>query len=201
MQQPMIAPMEPTSLSLLDRLRRQPTHDDWTRLVALYQPFVERFIRLDATMADDAADICQNVLRKLVENIPDFRRERDGSFRAWLRTITVNEVNYYWRRRYRDADLGFGDHSALAEALQDPRSELSRQWDREHASHVLQRLQELVAPEFSLNSWRAFRMRVFEEKSTAEVAEALGISKNAVDIAKSRVLARLRDEAAGLIGD
>jgi DNA-directed RNA polymerase specialized sigma24 family protein len=44
-------------------------------------------------------------------------------------------------------------------------------------------------------------MRVFDELPTAEVAGRLQISANAVDIAKSRVLARLRAEAAGLIDD
>ena len=193
--------MESTSLSLLERLRQRPVQDDWTRLVALYQPFIERFIRLDAALADDSEDICQEVLRKLVEHLPQFRRERNGSFRAWLKTVTVNEVNYYWRRRCRNAERLQSDRSLLADALQDPRSELSQQWDREHANHVLEKLQELVAPEFSPISWQAFRMRVFEEKPTGEVAAALGISKNAVDIAKSRVLARLREEAVGLIGD
>ena len=94
--------MELTSLSLLDRLRRQPAQDDWTRLVAIYKPFVERFIRLDSALAADADDICQEVLRKLVEHLPRFKRQRDGSFRAWLKTVTVNEVNHFWRRNARD---------------------------------------------------------------------------------------------------
>lgn len=197
----MIAPMDPTSLSLLDRLRRRPVNDDWTRLVALYQPFIERFIRLDAALEADAEDICQEVMRKLVEHLPQFERRRDGSFRAWLKTITSNEVNHYWRRRCRDAIRNGDDGSVWAEALQDPHSELSQEWDREHANHVLKRLLELVAPEFSPSSWQAFHMRVFQERPTAEVAAALGISENAVDIAKSRVLARLREEADGLIGE
>lgn len=193
--------MEPTSLSLLERLRTKPIQDDWTRLVALYQPFIERFIRLDAKLSADAEDVCQEVLRKLVEHLPRFQRQRDGAFRAWLKTITVNEVNYYWRRRLRDANRMHGDGPLLVDALQDSRSELSRQWDREHTNHVLGRLQEMVAAEFSATTWQAFRMRVFDQRSTNDVAAELGISRNAVDIAKSRVLARLREEAAEMIDD
>jgi RNA polymerase sigma-70 factor (ECF subfamily) len=40
---------------------------------------------------------------------------------------------------------------------------------------------------------------VLEGLSTQEVAERLGASANAVRIAKSRVLARFRQEIAGLI--
>jgi RNA polymerase sigma-70 factor (ECF subfamily) len=193
--------MELTSLSLLDRLQHKPLEADWTRLVALYQPFIVRFIRFDARVAHDAEDICQEVLRKVVEHLPRFHRVRDGSFRAWLRTITVNEVNHYWRQRYRGKSLGGEAAGRVLEALADPGNHLSRQWDHEHGNHVLLRLQELIEPEFSPETWQAFRMRVFEERSTDDVARSLGMSRNAVDIAKSRVLARLRKESAGFIED
>ena len=45
-----------------------------------------------------------------------------------------------------------------------------------------------------------FRRFVLEEKPAAEVATALGTTPNAVFIAKSRVLTRLREEADGIIG-
>ena len=89
----------------------------------------------------------------------------------------------------------------LVDALQDPHNELSQRWDREHTNHLLAHLQDLIADEFSPQTWQAFRMRVFEEKSTGEVAAVLGLSKNAVDIAKSRVLKRLRQESQHLIDD
>jgi RNA polymerase sigma-70 factor, ECF subfamily len=40
---------------------------------------------------------------------------------------------------------------------------------------------------------------VLEERPAADVAESLGLSVNAVLIAKSRVLRRLRQEGRGLI--
>ncbi len=189
----------PTSVSLLERLGQHPLQEDWTRFVALYQPFIERFIRLDLTLAPDAEDICQEVMKKLVEHLPQFRRQRDGSFRTWLKTITANEVNYFWRKRLRRPSMGGGQDGLALDKLHDPTNELSQWWDREHGGHILRTLQELVAPEFATSTWNAFRLRVAEGKSTAEVASILGISPNAVDIAKSRVLARLRQEAAGLI--
>jgi hypothetical protein len=96
-----MAGMEPTSISLLDRLRQLPFCDDCTRLVALYRPFVQRFIWLDPALSADADDICQEMMAKLVEHLPQVRREHCGSFRTWLKTITINEVNYFWRRRQR----------------------------------------------------------------------------------------------------
>ena len=40
--------MDLTSVSLLGRLQEKSQHDNWSRFVAVYTPFIERFIRLDA---------------------------------------------------------------------------------------------------------------------------------------------------------
>lgn len=193
--------MQSTSVTLLARLQEDPQFEDWDRFVQLYHPFVRRFIRLDPAMASDAEDICQEVMKKVVRKVPQFQRQRDGSFRAWLKTVTVNEVNLFWRRARGAGRLAGQDGQSVLEALQDPTHELSQMWDREHAAHILQKLQELVEPEFSDTSWAAFRMRVLEEKPTAQVAAELGISKNSVDIAKSRILGRLRREASGFLDE
>jgi RNA polymerase sigma-70 factor, ECF subfamily len=191
--------MGPTSLSLLDRLQQQRHQEDWTRFVEIYEPFIRRLIRMDAKFAADADDVCQEVMRKIISHLSRFRREREGSFRCWLKTITVNEVNAYWRHKARERRAGVGTDNLMIESLADPQNSLSEEWDREHGRHVLRRIQELIEPEFSRTTWRAFELRVLEGRATADVAATLQISRNAVDIAKSRVLARLRRESAGFL--
>jgi len=191
--------MDLTSLSLLGRLQEKSQHDDWSRFVVIYKPFIERFIRLDATLAADAEDICQEVLAKVARHLPGFRRQRDGSFRTWLKTLTANQVSLFWRKRQSQQKIGKSGAQPLLEGLSDPQNELSLAWDREYDHYLICRLQAIVRSEFSATTWRAFTLRVLEEKTSAEVAADLGLSKNAVDIAKSRVLSRLRQEAAGLL--
>jgi RNA polymerase sigma-70 factor (ECF subfamily) len=191
--------MDLTSVSLLGRLQEKSQHDDWSRFVGIYRPFVERFIRLDAALAADADDICQEVFAKVAQHLPAFRRQRDGSFRTWLRTLTANQVSLFWRKRQSQQKVGKAGAQPLVEALSDPHHDLSLAWDREYNHYLLCRLQAIVRPEFSETTWRAFTLRVLDEQTTAEVAAELGLSKNAVDIAKSRVLSRLRQEAAGLL--
>ncbi len=193
--------MQGTSVTLLGRLRECPVAADWVRLVALYQPFVARFIRLDPALVADADDISQDVMAKIVEHLPQFERQRDGSFRNWLKTITINQVRLYWRQRLQHRRVNLEPNRLLCDALADPTNELCQLWEAEYRGSIVRRLQDLVEPEFSPTTWRAFRMRVAEGRTTEEVAAVLGISRNAVDIAKSRVLARLRREAAGLIED
>jgi RNA polymerase sigma-70 factor (ECF subfamily) len=132
----------------------------------------------------------------LVRELPRFQRRRSGSFRRWLRTITVRRLAAHWRSR-KDQPRPIGA-SPLAQ-LTDPHSELSRRWDAEHDRHVLRRLMDLVAPQFEPATLAAFRRIAFDEVAPAQVAEELGLSLNAVLLAKSRVLNRLRQEAEGLI--
>jgi len=57
-----------------------------------------------------------------------------------------------------------------------------------------------VRPEFSAARWRAFCRVALDGVPPRVAAGELGMSVNAVLIAKSRVLARLRQEARGLVG-
>ena len=110
--------------------------------------------------------------------------------------------------RLRDADLA-GDlkQDVMIEALcalrksqiQDPESELNRQWDQEHDRYVLRCLLDLMEQEFEPSTIQAFRRLALEEASGAEVAEELGLSVAAVYVAKSRVLHKIRQHGAGLI--
>ena len=76
----------------------------------------------------------------------------------------------------------------LLDRLQDPASELSRQWDREHDEYVTRCALRMIEPEFKPKTWMAFHRLMFDECEPESVAAELGLSVNAVLIAKSRVL-------------
>jgi RNA polymerase sigma-70 factor (ECF subfamily) len=58
---------------------------------------------------------------------------------------------------------------------------------------------ELMRDEFQPTTWRACWEHAFRQRPAAEVAAELGISENAVYIAKLRVVRRLRQELQGLL--
>jgi RNA polymerase sigma-70 factor (ECF subfamily) len=190
--------MDETPVSLLERLRRQPgDQPSWARLEVLYAPLVRRWLGQQRTPEADVDDLSQEVLLALSQGLKDFEHNgRAGAFRVWVRTITAHRLRAYWRSRKAGPLNGLDDQLAL---LEDPQSEAGRAWDREHDEHVARKLLELIEPEFAPTTWRSFRLLVLEERPTAEVAAAVGLSVNAVLIAKSRVLRRLRQEGKGLI--
>jgi RNA polymerase sigma-70 factor, ECF subfamily len=182
-----------TSASLLDQARGRKAAA-WDRLVALYTPLLDAWLTTAGLQLADREDLAQRVLEILVRQLPDFEHNgRPGAFRAWLRGITINLLREFWRSR-PEPDLG-----SRLDQLSDPDADLSRLWDDQHDQHVLHVLMRLVRPEFTDATWQAFRRLALDGAPASVVAGELGLSINAVLIAKSRVLTRLRQEAAGLV--
>jgi RNA polymerase sigma-70 factor (ECF subfamily) len=182
-----------TSASLLDQARGHRA-DAWNRLVALYTPLLEAWLTSAGLQPADREDLTQRVMEILVRQLPHFEHNgRPGAFRAWLRGITVNLLREFWRTRPAP------QAEEMLEQLSDPDAGASRLWDEQHDRHVLHALMDLVRPEFTPATWQAFRRLALDGAPARTVAAELGLSVNAVLIAKSRVLSRLRQEARGLV--
>jgi RNA polymerase sigma-70 factor (ECF subfamily) len=192
--------MPETSVSLLERLRLYPDPPSWQRLVDLYTPLIRSWLQRHGVQSADADDLVQEVMGVLIRELPGFEHDRrTGAFRRWLRGITVNRLRVFWRsRRAQEIVVGGTDFGLVLSQLEDPESGMSRDWDLEHDRHVARRLLEVIEPEFEPTTWQAFRLLVMEGKPTGVVAAEVGVSTNAVRIAKSRVLSRLRQEMQGL---
>lgn len=193
--------MTSTPVSLLKRLRvAKPDDAEWRRLHDIYLPLVRLWLGRVPGLGDESSDLAQEVLIVVVRELPRFDRQREGSFRAWLRQVTVNRARAFSRQRRPRPASAIDDQSEIFLAkLQDPASELTKQWDREHDEHVLRKLLATTEPCFTAKTWRAFLGLAIEGQPASKVAAELGLTENAVLIAKSRVLKKLRDEAAELL--
>ncbi len=91
---------QPTSLSLLERLRDEPQTTDWRRFMEVYEPLLRSWLRRNAIINDDSDDLVQNIMAVVVRRLAEFDHNgRPGAFRTWLRTITFNCVKEHWRGR------------------------------------------------------------------------------------------------------
>jgi RNA polymerase sigma-70 factor (ECF subfamily) len=191
--------VDTTSASLLERLRiAGPGAPDWRQLHDLYLPLIRAWLT-QAGLAAEADDLAQEVLVVVVRELPTFRRQRDGSFRTWLRRVTVNRVRTWRQGRNRRPVAGLDVTDQFLGQLEDPGSHLSAQWDLEHDRHVFGKLLAAVRNSCEPATWEAFCLFAIEGLSAAETAVRTGLTENAVMLAKSRLLRRLRQEAAGLI--
>jgi RNA polymerase sigma-70 factor (ECF subfamily) len=188
-------PSPDTSLSLLDRLADLGDADAWDRLLRLYSSLLHAWLHSAGLQHADCDDVSQRILAVLVRQMPRFEHSgRSGAFRAWLRGIATNVLREFWRDR---PAAGSG---SMLDQLSDPASSLSRCWDDEHDRHVLHELMKRVRPEFAEATWQAFHRIALDGIPARAAAAELGTTVNAVLISKSRVLARLRQEAGNLLG-
>lgn len=185
--------MHTTPASLLDRLRRPAEQAAWGRFVRLYTPLLYHWARRAGLRGADAADLVQDVLTLLVRKLPEFVYDRDRSFRAWLRTVTLNT----WRAQRRRAALPAAAPPPDLDEVPGP-DVMAAFEEAEYRAQVVRRALDVLRPEFPPHTWQAFSEYVLAGRDAADVAAELGARPGAVYLAKSRVLARLRQELAGL---
>lgn len=196
---------EHTSLSLLDRLREVDASSkrqaDWRRFLDIYEPLLRSWAKRQRMEAADADDLVQSVMTVVVRRLADFQHNgRIGAFRTWLRTITFHCVQEFWRARAASpAGVGGSDVQMLLAELEDPDSPTSHMWDQEHDRHVMHMLLQQLRDSFDTRTWQAFEQFALLNRPAADVAKELNMTTNAVFIAKSRVLTRLKRESAELL--
>jgi RNA polymerase sigma-70 factor (ECF subfamily) len=183
---------ERTSSTLLERAQAGD-QESCGLLWRIYGPLVRKKY-LAIVPAQDRDDLCQEVFLTLFEHINEFHKtHHDGPcFRPWLKEITFNKVGNYLKRKHRDRlTVSNFQLDALAPgvfhcqddsdaAREDEQIEVARAAFEEAVSQVERRTEE------------AARRVVLETEPVAVVARDLGMTHNAVYIARSRVLARIR---------
>jgi RNA polymerase sigma-70 factor (ECF subfamily) len=192
--------MHETRQSLL--LRAQTGEENaWKDLTGLYRPLILGWLNRQGVPPCDLDDLSQDILLTVVKHLPTFQHSGNrGAFRSWLRTIVCSRTADYWRALdSRGRQAGGSSAAAALQQVEDPDSDLNRQWDEEHDHYVLDCLLDLVEEEFEPATLQAFRRLALDGAAGTAVADELGMSIAAVYGAKSRVLQRIRQEAAGLI--
>jgi RNA polymerase sigma-70 factor (ECF subfamily) len=187
--------MTRTPSSLLERLRQPFEPEAWERFVSLYTPLIYLWGQRAGLQEEDAADLVQEVFVTLLEVLPTFDYDRHRSFRGWLRTIALNKWRNgrkRWEERMVRSQGGNGIAAAGA-------NELEALWEAEYQRHLATRALSIMRADFQETTWKACWETVVAGRSVAEVAAELGLTVGAVSAARFRVLARLREELAGLL--
>jgi len=189
--------LDSTNVSLLERLKSPVDQKAWSRFVDLYTPLIYCWARQIGARESDAADLVQEVFGLLVQKMPEFAYDPHKKFRAWLRTVTLNKWRDRCRREAaRPNEVHSDDSLNRAEAVGDD-------WlgETEYRQQLVARAMQLMQSEFQPTTWKACWEFVVVGRSAAEISRELGISENAVHLAKGRVLRRLRKELHGLFDD
>jgi RNA polymerase sigma-70 factor (ECF subfamily) len=185
--------MQHTPVSLLERLQSRPSGADWQRFVDLYSPLIVAWLTRFGADEATVGDVGQEVLIAVWNHIGRVER-RAGHFRGWLWTLTRNKFREHLRKRQAPAN-------GVAAEEADGRNGVADYVDAEYRQYLVGRAMSLMKSDFEPATWQACWEFVAEGRPADEVAGRLGLTPNAVYLAKARVLRRLRQELAGMLDD
>lgn len=183
-----------TRPSLLVRIRDAGDAEAWSQFVRLYAPLIYRFARCKHLQDADAADLTQEVLRSVSGGAGGLNYDpQRGSFRSWLFTLAHRRLCDFARAR-KTGTIGSGQSEVQALLQDQPAPTDESLWDQEYERHLFHAAAEAVKPGFHDSTWQAFWQTAVEGKNGKDVARELGLTVAAVYLAKSRVMARLKQQ-------
>lgn len=161
---------------LPDVSKSEPAPSDWREWLALNGPKMLLFARQQTRSQQDAEDVLQDAMVKLVEKIRN--KEFIGGPEAWqpylytaIRRLAIDLSRSTDRRKRREDTVGTDEGEASQEAFH-PWFE-SESSDDETRVQLEEKLKEL--PEkFS----EVIIMKIWGERTFSEIGETLGISQN-----------------------
>ena len=175
-----------TSTTLLRNIAQDSQHARWSEFVARYRPMMEAYLR-EHFPSLEADDIIQETLIALCRILPSYRYAPDekGHFHNYLTGILRNKALTALRKQRQQAEL----KDELQHVEEHPPADQS----------FLKSVFEIALRQFLADESVADRTkRIFERtaingESPEAVAAAFKMTRHAVDQAKSRAMAYLRE--------
>ncbi len=183
--------MQETSTTLLRQLASDVNHSRWAEFIERYRPMMEAFMR-ERFPSLEAEDVIQETFIAISRILPDYDYAPDekGHFRSYLTGILRNKARQALKKSVRGSELTVDDLGILPQDAAS-RDEEDRQWKDVVFEVALRRFlsDESVAD----RTKRIFERTAVNGESPESVAAAFKMKRHAVDQAKSRALARLRE--------
>lgn len=143
--------------------------------------------------ADDVSDVLQDSFIKIFSSVGSFKYNGDGSLRAWMTRIVVNESLKFLKSMKGNDCIAIENTPDIIDDTNDPDT------DDVPAEVIQKMIRELPA------GYRAvFNLYVFEDKSHKEIASLLGIKENSsasqLHRAKEILAKKINDYKSGRYG-
>jgi RNA polymerase sigma-70 factor (ECF subfamily) len=109
-----------TSAMFLSQLRDPKNDDAWTKFHEMYGPGIRACCLRRGFSQQEAEDLSQEVLIKIVMAMPNFEYDRSKRFRNWLSTVIKNAALDFREKKERRKDAAAGGTDANGALVQNP---------------------------------------------------------------------------------
>ena len=186
-----------TSTTLLNELACDTQHARWGEFVARYRPMMLSFMQ-ERFPGLDAEDIIQDTLIALIEIFPvyHYSPEEKGSFHNYLTGILRNKA----LRQIQGENRRLSNMQAyVKEAKSASGQHATQDADSPQRARFEIALRQLLSDDtVHARTREVFRRVAVNGEKPEVVASDFGITRNAVDQMKSRMMSRLREFVAAL---
>jgi len=181
-----------TTTQILDDLSSE-NEQVWNEFNSYFYPVIFNFARKTGFSDTDAEDITQQSLLRFLKAFREGKYIKDkGRLKSWLWGIAHNVMLDYRRHLPKERLVkGKTEETSFWDSLEDEHSQMT--WNCEWRKMVLSKCLEQIASQVDPKVLRTFELYAFFGRPAEEVAQTLGITANAVYIAKTRVVAKLRE--------
>jgi len=184
-----------TSTYLLEGLKDPANQTVWQQYVDRYRPLILRYAQRLGLDEADGEDAAQQALLAFCEAYRQGKYERGkGRLRDWLFGIARNQIRNYQRRQpQRQGQMAAAPGRTDFFDQQPDEKQHEDIWEQEWRDAVLRQCLLKVRSEVGEKMFAAFELFASQGWSAQKVAEHLGLTANAVFIAKHRILRRIRE--------
>jgi RNA polymerase sigma factor (sigma-70 family) len=183
-----------TTTQVLEELQSSNDAPAWQRFCGHFHTVVVNFAKHMGLSVPDAEDAAQETMLAFVKAFRDGKYNRDkGHLSDWLFGIAKHVILNFRKRRPLEqlmADKTTG--TSFWDTVQDDHN-IKLSWETEWRHMVLAKCFEQARKEFDPKVFKAFELYAMTQTAADKVAQQLEMSRNAVYIAKCRVLSRLRE--------
>ena len=183
-----------TSTTLLRDIAQNSRHVRWDEFVVRYRPMMEMFLH-ERFPSIEADDVVQETFVALCKVLPGYVYEPDekGHFRNYLTGILRNKAVRILRKRERDS-VKLANYAESGEA-RIPSATHGENDEQAYRQSLLEiALHRFLSDESVADrTKRILERTAFNGESPEAVAASLKMTRHAVDQAKSRAMARLRE--------
>lgn len=183
-----------TTTQVLDDLRRSDDRGSWEEFCRHFRPVVVRFAAQLGLSSSDAEDAAQETLLTFVKAYREGKYDREkGRLSSWLFGVAKRVIlNLRGRKPLEQLVADKSTGTSFWDLIQDDH-DIWQSWETQWQRMVLKHCLERVRKEFDAKVFDAFERYALAGVPVEQVCQELKMSRNAVYIAKSRVLSRLRE--------
>jgi RNA polymerase sigma-70 factor (ECF subfamily) len=187
-----------TRVSLILRLSQPADAEAWEEFCTIYLPVIFRIARKRGLQSADAHDFSQNVLVRVARSVKNWNPDTElGTFGGWLGTIARNLlVDFIRRDQKRHVTADNSSVQKLIDEAIDPfdanencQALIDQQLKRQLFIWAAAKAEASV----HTNTWQAFWRTAVQNESVDSVARELKMTAGAIYVARSRMIARIRN--------